>query len=78
MKDTKLSPGDTLTEEAISTIVKNKLPAWKKACDAEDVEFVTFNQFQFGTTTDELLLMAIAIKYANLKGKEVKITADTK
>jgi len=74
MKDEILSPGDALTDEAIVQIITNKLPAWKTACEHADADHVIFDQLAFGNTTDELLLMAIAIKYAKLKGKGVMIS----
>ena len=74
MKDEMLSSGDTLTDEAIVKIITNKLPSWKSACEHAGADHVIFDQFAFGNTTDDLLLMAIAIKYAKLKGKSVTIS----
>lgn len=69
-----LSPGATVTDETIESIVANELPAWKKSCDNADADNVIFDQSAFSNSTEELLLMAIAIKYAKLKGKTIMIS----
>ncbi len=48
---------------------------WISACSHTDADHVIFDQLAFGTSTEELLLMAIAIKYAKLQGKAVMISA---
>jgi hypothetical protein len=58
----------------IATIRKN-LPDFAKAC-ADDTELVLLHQDAFAADyqEDEYLLLGMAIKYAGLRGKEVRVT----
>ena len=57
----------------IATIRKN-LPDFAKAC-ADDTELVLLHQDAFAADyqDDECLLLGMAIKYAGLRGKEVRV-----
>ena len=57
----------------IATIRKN-LPDFAKAC-ADDTELVLLHQDAFAADyqDDEYLLLGMAIKYAGLRGKEVRV-----
>jgi hypothetical protein len=57
----------------IATIRKN-LPDFAKAC-ADDTELVLLHQDAFAADyqEDEYLLLGMAIKYAGLRGKEVRV-----
>ncbi len=57
----------------IATIRKN-LPDFAKAC-ADDAELVLLHQDAFAAhyQEDEYVLLSMAIKYAGLRGKEVRV-----
>ena len=57
----------------IATVRKN-LPDFAKAC-ADDTELVLLHQDAFAADyqEDEYLLLGMAIKYAGLRGKEVRV-----
>jgi len=57
----------------IATIRKN-LPDFAKAC-ADDTELVLLHQDAFAADyqDDEYMLLGMAIKYAGLRGKEVRV-----
>jgi hypothetical protein len=57
----------------IATITKN-LPHFAKAC-ADDTELVLLHQDAFAADyqEDEFTLLGMAIKYAGLRGKEVRV-----
>jgi hypothetical protein len=57
----------------IATIRKN-LPDFAKAC-ADDAEYVPLHQDAFAADyqEDEYMLLGMAIKYAGLRGKEVRV-----
>jgi hypothetical protein len=57
----------------IATIRKN-LPDLAKAC-ADDAEYVLLHQDAFAADyqEDEYMLLGMAIKYAGLRGKEVRV-----
>jgi len=57
----------------IATIRKN-LPEFAKAC-ADETEFVLLHQDAFAADyqEDEYALLGMAIKYAGLRGKEVRV-----
>lgn len=61
-----------LTDEQIEEIISKELPEWKKGCDS-DIQGVVLHQDAFGYSTKELILQALAIKYAKQKGKEIHI-----
>jgi hypothetical protein len=55
----------------IATIRKN-LPDFAKAC-ADDTELVALHQDAFAADYQEDMLLGMAIKYAGLRGKEVRV-----
>ncbi len=61
------------TEEEISFVIKTELPEWEKGCDDISIQGMLMHSGAFGYSTSELLLSALAIKYATGKGKEVRI-----
>lgn len=65
---------DSLTDEAITRIVDENLPKWKRACLDTDASSVILNQRAFNTTDNDLFLLAVAIKYAGIVGKDVTIS----
>jgi len=63
------------TDENIADIVTEELPNWKKACDSAEADQVIFHPDAYGYSVRELLLMALAVKYATVcKGKGIMIT----
>jgi len=64
---------ENITAAEVEAIVNEELPQWKKACENAVAEIVIFHQDAFGNSFKELLLMAITIKYARLKGKSVTV-----
>lgn len=65
---------DGLTDEAITKIVDQNLPKWKRACHYTDTSCVILQQSAFNTTDNDLFLLAVAIKYAGIMKKEVTIS----
>jgi hypothetical protein len=65
-------PHDPVSAAQIEDLVRELLPAWVRACDA-DSDAVALHETAFGMTGEELFLFACAIKYAALKGKNVHI-----
>lgn len=61
------------SDNEITEIISKELPTWKEACDKSTADAALFHQDAFGRSTKELLLMALAIKYAKVKGKHIKI-----
>jgi hypothetical protein len=61
-------------EAALIATIRDKLPEFAKAC-AEDAEYVLLHQDAFAADyqEDEFLLFGMAIKYAGLRGKEVRV-----
>jgi len=55
-------------------IIRKKLPEFVKAC-ADDTELVLIHQDAFAADyqEDEYALLGMAIKYAGLRGKEVRV-----
>ena len=55
-------------------IIRKKLPEFAKAC-ADDTELVLIHQDAFAADyqEDEYALLGMAIKYAGLRGKEVRV-----
>src|SRR5258708_28637700 len=64
---------EPLSEAEIRSLIARHLPAWLRACDADDGEFIVLHEASFGTSTHELFLFACAIKYAAAKGKHVHV-----
>jgi hypothetical protein len=65
-------PHDPVSTAQIRRLVRELLPAWVRACDA-DSDAIALHETAFGTTGEELFLFACAIKYAALRGKNVHI-----
>ncbi len=61
-------------ESALIAIIRKKLPEFVKAC-ADDAEHVLLHQDAFAADyqEDEYTLLGMAIKYAGLTGKEVRV-----
>jgi hypothetical protein len=60
----------------ILRIVDEQLPHWRAACDHAGADTVYLNQRAFGLSDKELLLLAVAIKYAGIAKKNVTISPD--
>jgi hypothetical protein len=62
------------TEKDITDIVAAEMSQWKIACDSLEVDKVTFYPDAFRCSVKDLLVMALAIKYATAcKGKAMMI-----
>ncbi len=61
-------------ESNLVAIIREKLPEFAKAC-ADDAELVLIHQDAFAADyqEDEYALLGMAIKYAGLQGKEVRV-----
>ena len=61
-------------ESNLIATIRTKLPAFAKAC-ADDTELVLLHQDAFAADyqEDECALLGMAIKYAGLRGKEVRV-----
>ncbi len=61
-------------ESNLVAIIRKKLPEFAKAC-ADDTELVLIHQDAFAADyqEDEYALLGMAIKYAGLQGKEVRV-----
>jgi hypothetical protein len=61
-------------ESSLIATIRRKLPEFAKAC-ADDTELVLLHQDGFAADyqDDEYLLLGMAIKYAGLRGKEVRV-----
>ena len=61
-------------ESNLVAIIRKKLPEFAKAC-ADDTELVLIHQDAFAAAyqEDEYALLGMAIKYAGLQGKEVRV-----
>ena len=61
-------------ESNLVAIIREKLPEFVKAC-ADDTELVLIHQDAFAADyqEDEYALLGMAIKYAGLRGKEVRV-----
>lgn len=61
-------------ESSLIATIRAKLPEFAKAC-ADDTERVLLHQDAFAADyqEDEYLLLGMAIKYAGLRGKEVRV-----
>ena len=64
------------TNEEIESFVEQDLPKWKEECDAPSKGTLFISQADFGGSVKELLLLALAIKYARKSRKEVTIVFD--
>ena len=61
-------------ESSLIATIRTKLPEFAKSC-ADDTELVLLHQDAFAADyqNDEYLLLGMAIKYAGLRGKEVRV-----
>jgi hypothetical protein len=61
-------------ESSLIATIRRKLPDFAKAC-ADDAELVLLHQDAFAADyqEDEYVLLGMAIKYAGLRGKEVRV-----
>ena len=61
-------------ESSLIANIRRKLPDFAKAC-ADDTELVLLHQDSFAADyqDDEYVLLGMAIKYAGLRGKEVRV-----
>jgi hypothetical protein len=61
-------------ESSLIATIRNQLPDFARMC-ASDVETVILHQDAFGADyqEDEYKLLGMAIKYAGLRGKEVRV-----
>jgi hypothetical protein len=61
-------------ESSLIATIRTKLPEFAKAC-ADDAELVLLHQDAFAADyqEDEYALLGMAIKYAGLRGKEVRV-----
>jgi len=61
-------------ESILIATIKKKLPEFAKAC-ADDMELVLLHQDAFAADyqEEEYLLLGMAIKYAGLRSKEVRV-----
>ncbi len=61
-------------ESGLIATIRKKLPEFAKAC-ADDSELVLLHQDAFAGDyqEDEYVLLGMAIKYAGLRGKEVRV-----
>src|SRR5258707_14615579 len=68
---------EPISEAELRSLIARHLPAWQRACDADDGESIVLHEASFGTSTRELYLFACAIKYAAAKGKHVHVASGT-
>jgi hypothetical protein len=66
-----------LTVIQLTEIVESRLPGWKKACGSPMADAIVLHELAFGTSDDELFLLACAIKYAAHRGKNVHVVCGT-
>ena len=61
-------------ESSLIAAIRTKLPEFAKAC-ADEAELVLLHQDAFAADyqEDEYMLLGMAIKYAGLRGKEVRV-----
>ena len=61
-------------ESSLIATIRKKLPEFAKGC-ADDTELVLLHQDAFAADyqEDEYVLLGMAIKYAGLRGKEVRV-----
>jgi hypothetical protein len=66
-------------ESSLIATIRKKLPDFAKAC-ADDTELVLLHQDAFAADyqEDEYALLGMAIKYAGLRGKEVRVIGNNR
>jgi hypothetical protein len=62
-----------LTVIELTAIIEVHLPEWKRACVSSRADAIILHELAFGTSGDELVLLACAIKYAAHRGKSVHV-----
>jgi hypothetical protein len=62
-----------ITDEEVVSIIGERLPRWKVACDKPGADIVIIQQEAFGRSRTEILLLHCAIRYAGIAGKTVMI-----
>ena len=62
-----------LTPVDLAAIVASSLPGWRNACVSDAASEIVLHELAFGTSDDELFLLACAIKYAARQGKNVHV-----
>jgi hypothetical protein len=62
-----------ITDEEVVSIIGERLPRWKDACDRPGADIVIMQQEAFGRSQSEVLLLHCAIRYAGIVGKTVMI-----
>jgi hypothetical protein len=68
---------EPLSGSELRSFIARHLPAWVRACDADDGDSIVLHEASFGTSAHELFLFACAIKYAASKGKHVHVASGT-
>jgi len=63
-----------LSDKAITEIVDENLPKWRRACLNTDASCVILTQSAFSKTDSDLFLLAVAIKFAGIAKKDVMIS----
>jgi hypothetical protein len=62
-----------LSDYEVRAVILENLPRWKAACDDVAADTVILQQHAFGSSSAELFLMSVAIKYAGLVKKHVTV-----
>jgi hypothetical protein len=62
-----------ITDEEVASIIGERLPRWKVACDKPGADIVIIQQEAFGRSQSEILLLHCAIRYAGIAGKTVMV-----
>lgn len=67
-------PSEVFGQSNLIATIRKKLPDFARMC-ADDAEHVLFHQDAFAADyqEDEYMLLRMAIKYADLRGKEVRV-----
>jgi len=62
-----------ITDEEVVSVVGERLPQWKVACEKPGADIVIIQQEAFGRSRSEVFLLHCAIRYAGITGKTVMI-----
>lgn len=62
-----------VSDEEVRAIVEEQMPQWKAACENAGAEAILLTQDAFGHSFEETMLLAIAIRYADMTGKTVTV-----
>lgn len=68
-----ISATSHVSDEEVRAIVKEQIPQWKAACENAGAEAILLAQDAFGHSFEETMLLAIAIRYADMTGKTVTV-----